>query len=209
MRQGSLCGMLGGASSRGHMRGGGCAVVRRGHLITVVVTFLIGCAVLLLAVGCAGTRSETSKKEQGSSPQATASEEARCQGTSTTKDPRPLSEGPTKRFTTNDMPGCPKGGLLLGTDKHDYLNGNDGDDVIRGLGGGDDLYGGDGKDVLYGGPGEDRIAVFGPRGKGEDVIYGGDGNDLLWSKDGQRDKLYGGKGKDMCTFDKLDYVDSS
>jgi len=174
----------------------------------VVVSFLIGCVVIVV-VGCSGPPSETSKKEQGSSPQATASEEARCQGTSTTKDPRPLSEGPTKRFTTNDMPGCPKGGLLLGTDKHDYLNGNDGDDVIRGLGGGDDLYGGDGKDVLYGGPGEDRIAVFGPRGKGEDVIYGGDGNDLLWSKDGQRDKLYGGKGKDMCTFDKLDYVDSS
>jgi len=190
-------------------REGESAVVRQAHLIALVVTFLIGC-VVLLGVGCAGTSSVSSnKKEQGHSPQATASEEARCQGTSTTKDPRPLSEGPTKRFTTNDMPGCPKGGLLLGTDKHDYLNGNDGDDVIRGLGGGDDLYGGDGKDVLYGGPGEDRIAVFGPRGKGEDVIYGGDGNDLLWSKDGQRDKLYGGKGKDMCTFDKLDYVDSS
>jgi hypothetical protein len=180
-------------------------VLRQGRSIALEVAFVIGCAVLLLAAGCAGTRSETSKKEQGSSPQATASEEARCQGTSTTKDPRPLSPGPTKRFTTNDMPGCPKGGLLLGTDKHDYLNGNDGDDVIRGLGGGDDLYGGDGKDVIYAGPGTDSVTSA----SGNDVIYGGDGNDFLWSKDGQRDKLYGGKGKDMCTFDKIDYVDSS
>src|SRR5215204_5209589 len=51
--------------------------------MAVVVSFLIGCAVLLLGVGCAGTSSETSKKEQGRSPEATASEEARCQGTRT------------------------------------------------------------------------------------------------------------------------------
>ena len=172
--------------------------------MAVVVTFLIGCAVLLM-VGCAGTSSETSnKKEQGSSPQATASEEARCQGTSTTKNPIP-GEGAWQPFTTNDLPGCPKGGLLLGTDKRDFLNGVDGDDVIRGLGGKDGLMGGDGNDVIYGGPGGDSLLG----GKGNDVIYGGDGNDFLWSKDGQRDKVYGGKGKDRCTFDKRDYVDSS
>ena len=179
----------------------------------MVRAFVIGCA-FLLVVGCAGMRSESSKKEQGHtestkeqgrSPQATASEEARCQGTSTNnKDPRG-GEGARSLFITNDIPGCPKGGLLLGTDKHDYLNGNDGDDVIRGLGGGDDLYGGSGDDVIYAGPGGDSVTSA----PGNDVIYGGDGNDYLWSKDGQRDKLYGGKGKDMCTFDKLDYVDSS
>src|SRR5215207_7616978 len=115
----------------------GCAVVRQGPLIAVVVgTFLIGCTVLLLAVGCAGTSSETSnKKEQGRSPQATASEEARCQGTRTTKDNPMGGEGFTARVITNNIPGCPKGGLLLGTDKRDFLNGVDGDDEIRGLGG--------------------------------------------------------------------------
>ena len=170
--------------------------------MAVVGVFLIGCAVLLLAVGCAGTTSsETSKKEQGSSPQATASEEARCQGTSTTESPI----GGPARFTTNDIPGCPKGGLLLGTDKLDYLYGKDGDDVIRGLGGRDDLYGGSGNDNIYGGDGNDSL---GGR-KGEDVLYGGDGNDFIWSHDGQRDKIYGGKGKDQCTIDKLDYVESS
>ena len=172
-------------------------VVRQAHLIAVVLAFL---------VGCAGTSSETSnKKEQGSSPQATASEEARCQGTRTTKDNPMGGEGFTARVITNDLPGCPKGGLLLGTDKRDFLNGVDGDDEIRGLGGKDGLMGGDGNDVIYGGPGGDSLLG----GKGNDVIYGGDGNDYLWSKDGQRDKLYGGKGKDQCTFDKLDYVDSS
>ncbi len=180
-------------------------MVRQGRSIALVGAFLIGCAILL-GVGCAGTSSETSnKKEQGSSPQATASEEARCQGTRTTKDNPMGGEGFTARVITNDIPGCPKGGLLLGTDKLDYLNGVDGDDEIRGLGRGDDLMGGDGNDVIYGGPGGDSLLG----GKGNDVIYGGDGNDFLWSIDGQRDKVYGGKGKDRCTFDKLDYVDSS
>src|SRR5215203_5366723 len=79
--------MLRSASSKGHMqREGGCAVVvvRQVHLIAVVGTFLIGCAVLL-AVGCAGTRSESPKqqghteatREQTRSAKA-ASEEARC-----------------------------------------------------------------------------------------------------------------------------------
>ena len=171
----------------------------------MVGTFVIGCAVVLV-VGCAGTRSGSPQEKQGQAEQtrsaeATASEEARCQGTSTTESP---IGGPV-RFTTNDLPGCPKGGLLLGTDKHDYLNGNDGDDVIRGLDSKDDLYGGSGDDVIYAGPGGDSVTSA----PGNDVIYGGDGNDFLWSKDGQRDKIYAGKGKDMCTFDKLDYVDSS
>ena len=185
----------------------GRAVTRQGHCLALVVAFLIGCAVVVLAVGCAGTSSETSnKKEQGSSPEATASEEARCEGTSTTKDPRGGQFPFKRRFTTNDIPGCPKGGLLLGTDKRDFLYGKDGDDVIRGLGGRDDLLGGSGDDVIYAGPGTDGVFADDP---GNDVIYGGDGNDFLWSKDGDRDKVYGGKGKDRCTFDKLDYVDSS
>src|SRR5919112_3806771 len=64
MRHSSLCGMLQGASSIRHMRREGeGAVVRRGQLIALVA-FLIGC-VVLLAVGCAATRSESPKKGQG------------------------------------------------------------------------------------------------------------------------------------------------
>jgi RTX calcium-binding nonapeptide repeat (4 copies) len=181
-------------------------VVRQGRSIALVVAFLIGCSVLLVAVGCAGVGSEAPQKEQTHSPQATASEEARCQGTSTTKDPRG-GEGARALFTTNDIPGCPKGGLLLGTEKGDLLAGEDGDDVIRGLGGKDTIVAGPGNDKTYGGDGNDSLGAWAD--PGEDVLYGGDGNDFLWSHDRQRDKSYAGKGKDQCTIDKLDYVDSS
>jgi len=207
-------------------------VVRRGHLIALVKAFLIGCAVLLLAVGCSGTTSsETSnKKEQGSSPKATDSEEeARCQGTRKIKwngGPRPGGI-----YTTNDLSGCPKGGLLEGTDKRDKLNGFDGDDEIRGLGGNEDVFGGAGNDVIYGGPGNDTLdgdmvheknadVIYGgdgddyiSGGEGADVLYGGDGNDTLWDggagKDAYPEKFYCGEGKDEYKAGKNTYVSSS
>ena len=188
-------------------------MLRQSHLIAVEVTFLIGCAVLLLAVGCAGTISETSnkKEEQGNSPQATDSEEARCEGTRTIKVTwlqQWPDAAPTKQrvvFTTNDLPGCPnKGGLLSGTDKPDKLNGFDGDDEIRGLVGPDFIVGEAGNDVIYAGPGDDKGKgkyfdrnVMGNRG--DDVLYGGDGNDTLGSDTGQdfgEDVYYGGGGND-------------
>src|SRR5215207_8477564 len=50
MRQGSLCGMLRGVSSNRHMpREGEGAVVRQGCTIALVVSFLMGCAVVLVA----------------------------------------------------------------------------------------------------------------------------------------------------------------
>ena len=198
-------------------------------------TFLIGCAVLLLlVVGCAGTSPESSKKEQGHteatnkeqgrSPKATASEEARCEGTRTYQKGR-VVRGHRFVLTTNDLPDCPKGGPLLGTDKPDKLGAKEGEDEIRGLGARDQIFGGVGKDVIYGGPGDDSPLVgekgadviYGGDGddtveevKGADVIYGEDGNDYLdASFDGERDKLYCGKGKDYYDANKIDYVSSS
>ena len=112
--------------------------------------------------------------------------------------------------TTNDLPGCPKGGLLLGTDSTDALYGDalygkEGDDEIRGLGERDSLLGGAGNDVILGGAGNDELRAD----QGEDVLYGGDGNDFIVADDGQRDKLYCGEGKDIYAADKKDYVDSS
>ena len=205
--------------------------VGSGHLIAVVRAFLIGCAVLL-AVGCAGTRSESSKKEQGRSPEATQSEEeARCEGTRTyhiyfVVYTETLMDGPVRSgseedmkkadkkdgqkvhdlgvFTTNDLPGCPKGGLLSGTDKKDNLDAREGDDEVRGLDGTDDLDGGDGSDTIYGG--DDGVNG----GNGEDVLYGGDGNDIVTDYyDERRDKLYCGKGRDEYVAVKNDYVDST
>ena len=143
-------------------------------------------------VGCAGTSSESfNKKEQGSSPQATESEkEARCEGTRTT-----VRHGFHRRredFLTNDLPGCPKGGLLSGTEGSDNLAGLDGDDEIRGLGARDFLSGGAGNDVIHGGPGND---LWLDGNDGDDVIYGGDGNDSSLDNPGD-DVFYGGDGRD-------------
>src|SRR5215204_5149610 len=233
MRHASLCGMLGGDSNKGCMpREGESAVVRQGRSIALVA-FLIGCVVLLMVVGCAGTSSDASKEQQGHteattkqdqprSPEATESEEARCEGTQPVEQPT-YQEG----WLTNDVPGCPKGGLLSGTASNDMLDGLEGDDQIRGLGAKDQLLAGKGSDVIYGGPGDD-LEVLGAGGEdvlyggdgddvlsgdwGKDVIYGGDGNDLLdgaSNEDGERDELYCGKGKDKYLADKNDYVDSS
>src|SRR5215217_9712096 len=177
-------------------------MVRQGRLIAPLVgTFLIGCVVLQV-VGCSGTHSEASNKE------ASNKEQGRCEGTRTFKK----SDAGGVIYTTNDLPGCPKGGLLLGTDKADEfprpgLAGEDGDDEIRGLGGSDEIFHGSGDDVIYAGPGNDNVFPD----KGKDVIYGGDGNDMLASNDGdgQGDKIYCGAGRDKYFADPTDYVDSS
>jgi hypothetical protein len=194
-------------------------VVRRGHLIAVVVTFLIGC-VVLLAVGCAATRSESPKKGQGHAEvtkeqtrSAKASEEARCAETRVIDlrssvvpaDPDEsvpaLPAGPDEsNWETNDVPGCPKGGPLLGTDSADKLDGGEGDDEIRALGAKDELNGGLGSDVIYGGPGNDFLkgtTWYGSdRATSKDVLYGGPGDDEIGDAPGD-DVLYGGDGDDV------------
>ncbi len=202
-------------------------MVRQGQLIALVVAFLIGCAVVLMA-GASGVQAEASKKE-----------ESRCEGT------RKINVNLPARFTSNDLPGCPQGGLLLGTDKPDLLAGEKGDDEVRSLGGKDDVMGGPGNDVLYGGADNDSLIgdgrdedgndiIYGGPGddaslrgmEGEDVLYGGPGDDELdggpgeaayggpgellpGGGDGQRDEIYCGEGRDTYHADKEDYVDSS
>src|SRR5215217_8196664 len=209
------------------MQASGCVVIRQSHLIAVVGAFLIA----VVVVGCAGVRSEAPQKEQGHteatkeqtrSPEATT-EEARCEGTRTFKSRL------YGFITTNDIPGCPNGGLFIidKPDKGGVVDGLKGEDEIHGLGGGDWLLGGSGNDIIYGGPGNDDLygekgddVIYGGDGnddiggeKGEDVLYGGKGNDKLdveaGPHDGQRDKLYCGEGKDVYMADKSDYVDSS
>jgi hypothetical protein len=222
-----------------------------------LLLLVVGCA------GMTSSGTSNKKEEQGSSPPATESEEeARCDGTrsyhiyqvihkpgywngplrtGSEEDMKKVDKKPRQMtmdfgvYTTNDLPGCPKGGLFLGTEKPDMLDGKHGDDEVRGLGGsdhyldggpgsdiiyggdGDDdphpqgqyavgLAGGDGSDTLYGGDGDDSVQG----GNGEDVLYGGDGNDVLTGvEDGQRDKLYCGEGRDEYVAAKNDYVDSS
>jgi RTX calcium-binding nonapeptide repeat (4 copies) len=176
-------------------REGGCAAVRRGHLIAVVVSLLIGCAVLLMVVGCAGVRSEAPQKEEQAHSQ-------RCEGT---RGIVLMGGG----YATNDVPGCPKGGLLLGTDgpntdlnspMQDYLYGGDGDDEVRGLGANDELWGGLGSDVIYGGPGFDQMWAGAVRGRDTsmNMLYGGDRTDDMFGADGE-DVLHGGAGNEFMS----------
>jgi hypothetical protein len=213
----------------------GCVVVRQRHLITVVVSFLMVCAVLLV-VGCAGVRPEALEETQdGTEITKEQTHSDRCEGT---RGIVLMGGG----YATNDVPGCPKGGLLLGTDgpntdlnspMQDYLYGGDGDDEVRGLGANDELWGGLGSDVIYGGPGFDMMFAGAVRGRdssknklyggdrtddmsgadGEDVLHGGAGNDTLTAADYKADlgadKLYCGAGTDKYTAGRLDHVSNS
>src|SRR5215204_7066174 len=187
MRQVSLCGRLRGASSRRCMpREGEGVVVRQGRSIAVVA-FLVGCAVFLMA-GASGVQAQASKNE-----------EARCEGT------RKINVNLPARFTTNDIPGCPKGGLLLGTDKPDLMAGEKGDDEVRGLGGKDDVMGGLGDDVIYGGADNDSLIGDGTGEDGNDIIYGGPGDDGSRGMEGE-DVIYGGPGDDKLDGGPSDAV---
>jgi Ca2+-binding RTX toxin-like protein len=175
-------------------------MIRQAHLMAVVGTFLIGCTVLL-CVGCAGVRSDAPEEEQGHTEvtkEQTHSD--RCDGT---RGIVLMGGG----YATNDVPGCPKGGLLLGTDgpntgidspMQDYLYGGDGEDEVRGLGANDELWGGLGGDVIYGGPGFDQMWAGPVRGRdtSKNKLYGGDRTDDMFGAHGE-DVLYGGAGNDF------------
>lgn len=92
--------------------------------------------------------------------------------------------------------GAPATGLaltLIGTPGPDLLRGSEGADKILGLGGNDRLYGLAGSDIIVGGAGADRM-------------IGGTGNDRLEARDGTRDVLDCGPGKDTAIVDKIDRV---
>ncbi len=131
-------------------------------------------------------------KEQAHSVEAT-SEEALCGET------RPI-DWYSESAVTNDVPGCPNGDLLSGTEGQDSLDGAGGEDEVRGLGANDEITGGSGSDVLYSGPGDDFLKgnTFSgnDRYESKDVLHGGPGSDQLSDLDGGDDVLYGGDGDD-------------
>ena len=57
-------------------------------------------------------------------------------------------------------------------------------------------------DTFIGGPGNDTI-IGGP---GRDVLIGGPGNDVLSARDGQRDRIRCGPGRDRVIADRFDVV---
>jgi len=92
--------------------------------------------------------------------------------------------------------------MLGGGGGQDTLNGDTGDDRLNGGTGNDRLHGGSGSDRLSGGPGDDSLTG----GSGADRLDGGSGNDTLLDRDGRRDFMDGGTGRDRCTADRRDAV---
>jgi hypothetical protein len=86
-----------------------------------------------------------------------------------------------------------------GADTIDAGAGNDvvfagaGNDVVRGGRGADELSGGAGNNVIDGGP-------------GRDVIEGGSGSDVVHARDGERDYISCGAGRDTVVADPIDVV---
>jgi len=91
---------------------------------------------------------------------------------------------------------------MTGDAGSDSLSGGRGDDVLQGGPGADGLSGGRGDDRLGGGSGNDRIAG----GPGRDVITGSAGNDRILARDGNRDRIDCGSGRDSVRADASDSV---
>lgn len=73
----------------------------------------------------------------------------------------------------------------------------------------EDIFGGDGDDRLTGnssantidgGPGNDQITGL----LGADSLFGGDGDDTISARDGKRDRIDCGPGRDIATVDRID-----
>jgi Ca2+-binding RTX toxin-like protein len=114
--------------------------------------------------------------------------------------------------------GCPtfqsgtKGAdVLPGTSLVDRIRGLGGNDLLIGLAGGDSLEGGQGNDRLFGGLGNDRL-IGGPGrdslegGPGRDVFSAGSGGDVIRSRDGVREAVSCGGGRDTVVADRRDAV---
>ena len=108
--------------------------------------------------------------------------------------------GTDSRDSPATLPPSDAGDSIRGYGGKDRLRGGEGDDCLYGGEGGDRLNGGKGKDKLKGGKGRDRL-VGGP---GVDKLGGGPAADVLRSKDGDRDVVKCGPGKDVVIADRRD-----
>jgi uncharacterized delta-60 repeat protein len=91
----------------------------------------------------------------------------------------------------NRIAGTRRRDVLSGTRGGDRLSGRRGNDVLRGRGGDDCLSGGRGNDVLSGGKGRNRYSA-------------GAGNDRVNARNGVRDTVKCGRGRDSVRADRSD-----
>jgi hypothetical protein len=105
----------------------------------------------------------------------------------------PTATAPTPRVAPRTFSGTAGADRLTGTAGADLIYGRNGNDTLVGGRGNDILNGGRGNDLLDGGPGLDRL-------------YGGPGNDTLRARDGHRDVVDCGPGRDLARVDRADSV---
>jgi Ca2+-binding RTX toxin-like protein len=126
-------------------------------------------------------------------------------------------------FGGNDLVrGGPGKDSVQGGNGRDRIYGDSGNDLLFGVGGTDRLYGGAGKDnlngggfafgadrrdTIYGGAGADKLtdSQNGKESAG-DRFFGGSGNDRIDDRDGNRDIIDCGTGRDTVIADQRDKV---
>jgi Tol biopolymer transport system component len=89
---------------------------------------------------------------------------------------------------------------LVGTSGNDVIHGTPGNDRICALPGADTIYAGAGNDFIDAGNGDDRIYP----GPGRDTVIAKGGDDVIYARDGQRDWIDCGAGKDVAVVDRQD-----
>jgi Ca2+-binding RTX toxin-like protein len=100
---------------------------------------------------------------------------------------------------------------LFGSAGVDTLYGRAGNDVLSGGLGSDRLYGEAGNDRVTGSAGNDRLSTGAGNdrivaGTGRDVVIAGSGNDLIDVRDGARDVVSCGPGRDTVVRDRRDVL---
>lgn len=100
---------------------------------------------------------------------------------------------------------------LYGSAGVDTLYGRAGNDVVSGGLGSDKMFGENGADRMTGSAGNDRISAGAGNdrivaGTGRDQVYGSSGNDLIDVRDGARDVVSCGPGRDTVVRDRRDVL---
>jgi hypothetical protein len=98
---------------------------------------------------------------------------------------------------------------LVGTPRPDRMSGTGTDDVLYGLAGDDRIAAGTGRDLVYAGDGRDRVdggagSDWISGGRRGDVIRAGEGDDVVDVRDGMRDFVSCGSGRDRALADHVD-----
>jgi uncharacterized repeat protein (TIGR01451 family) len=184
-------------------RGSGCSTGAAAGTLDCNLNYLsgdsrIGNILIIAALPTAGTATLTATaaatQAETNTANNTASVTVQVGASSAQTTPTPPFQPPPAAIPSKHLiQGTATADHLTGTARADLIRAGAGNDWVNGASGNDTLYGGTGNDVLIG-------------GRGHDTLYGGSGNDLLRARDGTRDVVSCGPGRDTALVDKLDRV---